>query len=207
MGGDVLGVELSLPSVPAVGDVEIRILRVAHRWMRLSSALSPAIHACPGHIDHPCGSPGLNVGDAGDAVGALLFESDGGTSVCSGALVRADGGGAPPPYMLTAHHCIKDAEVAATLQALFLYRKTAANCESDSDHPTPPPEETRSYVGGADLLRTSPAQDTTFLRLRRAPPNGGVLCDFSLSPHESGRRCGSFVASRVLGAEVCAWGS
>ncbi|HYH08661.1 MAG TPA: trypsin-like peptidase domain-containing protein [Thermoanaerobaculia bacterium] len=86
---------------------------------------------------------------------------------CTGGLVNnAAQDGAP--YFLTANHCVKTAEQAATLEAFWDYRSSACNAHV-------PPFDTFPRTLGATLLVTSFTSDVTLLRLHGIPPNRTFL--------------------------------
>ena len=103
--------------------------------------------------------------DRQDAVGRIRFEDDGGTYVCSGTLLNDTRDGGFIPYFLTAHHCVSTAAVARTVEARWFYQR--ASCGGGRIDP----RDTTTH-GGAVLLSTSAAQDSTLLRFRRSLPGG-----------------------------------
>ena len=90
--------------------------------------------------------------------------------VCAASRIRASMGfsaaGRQSPYFLTAKHCIADQESAASLEATWHHQ--SARCGSHHAYAT----RGNTTCCGATLLRTSDAQDASFLLLRDEPPVG-----------------------------------
>lgn len=86
---------------------------------------------------------------------------------CTGSLLNnaAEDG---TPYFLTANHCVKTQEQAATIEALWDYRSSACNGPAPDDALLP-------RTNGATLLVTSATSDVTLLRLGAIPPNRTFL--------------------------------
>ncbi|MCZ7652162.1 MAG: trypsin-like peptidase domain-containing protein [Thermoanaerobaculia bacterium] len=99
--------------------------------------------------------------DVTHAIAHLRFQSNGGTYVCTGALVNDSGVPGFIPYLLTAHHCISTGTEAASLEAWFDVRPDTCGGTIPGTFPK---------VNGATLLVTRSATDTTLLRLATAPP-------------------------------------
>ena len=79
------------------------------------------------------------------------------------------------PYFLTAHHCVSTAEVANTVVVWWFFRRAACGLvEID--------ERFAVTYGGADLLATTLAQDSTLLRLRGGLPAGVSYAAWSADP-------------------------
>ncbi|HYI08532.1 MAG TPA: trypsin-like peptidase domain-containing protein [Thermoanaerobaculia bacterium] len=101
--------------------------------------------------------------------GIAFYEYVGGTMVraCTGGLlnnVKEDG----RPYFLTANHCVKTQEHAATVETFWDYRSSSCNGEAPALNTLP-----RGY--GATLLATSQPSDVTLLRLAAIPDNRTFL--------------------------------
>jgi hypothetical protein len=88
-----------------------------------------------------------------------MILTDGGTRICSGALVnnmRQDGA----PYFLTADHCLGSEETW-----VFMFNYQSPNC-NNNDGPT------YMTVSGSTLLANYPTSDMAFLLLSEPPPDG-----------------------------------
>ena len=89
---------------------------------------------------------------------SILFDDDEGTFICSGTLLNDTLDDTFIPYFLTAHHCVPK-EVANTVEAWWFFRRAACGLVEIDERFT-------VTYGGADVLATSLAQDSTLLRLR-----------------------------------------
>jgi hypothetical protein len=95
------------------------------------------------------------------AIAHLRFQSNGGTYVCSGALVNDSGVPGFIPYLLTARHCISTASEAASLEAWFDVRPATCGGTLPTNFPK---------TNGATLLVTRSETDATLLRLATDAP-------------------------------------
>jgi len=106
-----------------------RVTEVAHIW---DSPLPPTVKAggkvedagpevgaC--HLDAMCGPEPEK-----DSVARIVFQTGGGTSVCSGTILTTRSGDFAP-FLLTANHCVSTAAEAQSVQAFWFYRTTACN--------------------------------------------------------------------------------
>ena len=161
--GDTIGVEISLPSPEALSTFSFSIDKISHIDRPLDANLfEPRRLDCFNHIDVQC-AEGRFPETQADAVASILFEDDEGTFVCSGTLLNDTLDDTFIPYFLTAHHCVPTAQVAHTVEAWWFFRRgTCGRVEID--------ERFSITYGGADLLATSPAQDSTLLRHRGRMP-------------------------------------
>ena len=165
--GDTIGIEITLPSRDDLSTFSFTIEKISHihdsdaaarRRFQTTEELE-----CPNHIDVQCRS-GI-AGNRQAAVGRIRFEEGEGTFVCSGTLLNDTRDGGFIPYFLTAHHCVSTAAVARSVEARWFYQRESCGSERiDSRDETTP--------GGAVVLATSVAQDSTLLRFRRSLPGG-----------------------------------
>ena len=159
--GDVVGIEIMLPSLTAAGVSWFRVEKIAHRFFDPGSTRHKAL-GCPDlHVDVQC-----RVGEfparLENAVARIDFEAGGASRLCTGTLLHTF----PPtfmPYFLTANHCVATAEVARTVQTTWFYQHRRCGFEALDAR-----EET--VAGGAELLATSARQDSTLLRIRGRLP-------------------------------------
>lgn len=97
---------------------------------------------------------------------------------CTGGLVNnvaQDG----TPFFLTANHCVKSQQQAATIETFWDYR--SANCNASV-----PPYDTFPRTLGATLLVTSTPSDVTLLHLNAIPDNRTFLgWDTRALPHDT----------------------
>lgn len=94
------------------------------------------------------------------AIAKMTFTQDGGSYLCSGALINnttQDG----TPYFLTANHCISSGAVASTLITYFNYEKEDCNGSLGSF----------KTISGATLKAKNQKSDFTLLRLNLTPNN------------------------------------
>lgn len=172
--GESIGVELRLPSQDARHDVEIVLLKIAHRIDQFDLNRT-AVLECSNHEDIQCAIDDEEI-EAGSATTTLmlLFESDGLTYGCSGTIlnVSGDGDGVFHPYIITAAHCISTTAEASSVTAYFNYQAQDCDSSSLSSEYTP-------VFGGADLLATRQSYDQTLIRLNNDAPDGIWLSGWS----------------------------
>ena len=165
--GEAIGVEVTLPSWEGAASFSLTLEKIAHRHrgMSASSRIRPMALECGNHIDVQC----RNVDGQDRAVGRLLFEEQGKSWVCTGTLLNVEGA---LPYFLTANHCVGSRRVASTVEVKWHFQQST--CASSA-------LDERGYTtfGGADLLATSVAQDSTLLLLRGALRPGHIFSGWS----------------------------
>ena len=161
VGGDAIGIEITLPASARDKGAWLRVEKVAHRF-KVSKSHEGL--DCDNHIDVACRADVLPTG-LRDAVARIEFETDGVSALCTGTLLNDADADTTVNYLLTANHCVATPEVAGTLQATWFYQREACGSETvDAGW--------ARTAGGADLLATAARQDATLLRLRRRPaPN------------------------------------
>src|SRR6185436_4537729 len=94
-------IELSTARIPAPGALEFRVFDVSH----LVSSGPKVDFTC--HVDIACVTD-PSVRQDGRAVARMRFTADGGTFVCTGALLN-DASNSLTPLFATANHCISTA--------------------------------------------------------------------------------------------------
>jgi lysyl endopeptidase len=164
--------EIELPAGVSTDTVAVSIPSISHIFMsskEISTATAQINYtgdtnaglSC--QVDVTCSAP---VPAATDAVVHIRFNKSGLTYICSGTMLN-DNISSSTPYLLTANHCIDSQTVASTLTSWFKYRSTTCNDGTTGEYyPT---------YGGADLLYTAYATDSTLVKLRAAPAVSGVL--------------------------------
>ena len=159
---DVIGIEITLPSRAAVRTSWFRVEKVAHRFLNARSVRYKALDCPDLHVDVQC-----RVGEfpAGleNAVALIDYEDEGSSALCSGTLLNDGNPETFIPYFLTANHCIATAKVARTVQATWFYQRESCDGESVD-------VRRATTAGGAELLATSPRQDSTLLKIRQRLP-------------------------------------
>lgn len=109
------------------------------------------------------------------------YEAVSGTHLigCTGALlnnVREDG----TPYFLTARHCIRNAQHASTVDAVWDYR--SASCDAAT-----PPRLSFARTIGATFLASDPESDATLIQLSSVPADRTFL-GWDSRPVENGTK-------------------
>ena len=173
--GDTIGVEISLPSADALSAFSFSIEEVSHLDGPFEASQFTINRLnCMNHVDVQC-AEGLFPETHADAVASILYEMEDGTYLCSGTLLNDTLDDTFIPYFLTAHHCVPSATVAHTVEAWWFYRRaTCGRVEID--------ERFEVSYGGADLLATRHAQDSSLLRLRGRLPAGVTYAGWSADP-------------------------
>lgn len=128
------------------------------------------------HINIACEDGDYSGTDQSRAVAKYLFryKTINNVNWCSGTLVnntRED----HTPYFLTAHHCVKDADVTS-IATYWFFR--SAVCAANTNVPT----TTKEVTGGAALLYSSEKNDTSLLRLNNPPPRGVLFSGLYTGP-------------------------
>ena len=211
--GSTIGLELTLPSSDAREAAVLEIDRVAHHFEPSNVGHDAAALAAP----HPSGAaprqelaPEEEDEDevecqrvplactepsqwqhVADAVARIRFEGPDGSYQCSGTLLNDGDENGFIPYFLTANHCISTQSAAASLEAYWFYQHD--RCGVD------PGLGGRSTWGGADLLATDFALDSSLLVLkgwywedvddrgRQVPRFGVRFAGWDSRPRSSGR--------------------
>ena len=174
--GDTLGMEITLPSREALSAFSFRIEQVSHIYVSMGSLgffLAKQLD-CDNHVDVQCRA-GSIPGDNQDAVGRIRYVKGGSSYACSGTLLNDSDDDTTIPYFLTANHCLSTGTVARTVEARWFYQRES--CGSTQIDP-----RFATTYGGADLLATSVAQDSTLLRFKEELPGGLVLSAWSADP-------------------------
>ena len=164
--GEALGIEITLPSREALSIFSFRLEQISHIHVPMGSRQSLRRTECDNHIDVQCRAGSIS-GHREHAVGRISFVKNGISYACSGTLLSDGDEGSFIPYFLTANHCVSTGTVARTVEARWFFQHSSCDAAAvDSRLAT--------TYGGADLLATSVAQDSTLLRFKRSLP-GGLL--------------------------------
>ena len=163
--GEQVTLVIEVPAQADVNAVRLSVPLLSHTTItsqQASQLTKAAAGSC--EIDAACSADAI---EQGRSVARLRFvESDGRAYQCTGTLMN-DTANSGTPYVLTAHHCIADQTTASSLTTDWLLR--AAACGSTSIDPAH-----AQRTGGATLLYTSTAADTTLVRLADSVPAGVV---------------------------------
>jgi hypothetical protein len=141
--------------VPSDAPCRIAVLGASHLYRPLASDRGDRDGEFSCLIDVMCEEVDPR---ARDSVGLLLFESNGGTYVCTGALIDDADPASRLPLLLTAGHCISTDVVAETTEVIWLFQSAACNA-------SPPDPAFLPRSEGARLLTISRRTDSTLLLL------------------------------------------
>lgn len=135
-----------------------------------------------GESEQPCipdakceANPSQAFIDAKNAVASMVFEVDGGSSVCSGTLLNDTDTRTQEPYFFSAAHCFTTQAVANTLTTLWFYEATA--CGSGVQDAS-----TQQVPGGAQVLYADTPSDVLLLKLNSAAPQGAHFLGWDTAP-------------------------
>lgn len=165
--GESIGVEIRLPDGNKKKDVQIEILKIAHRFANLDSDWTAALD-CDNHIEIQCAIDDEDITDGESrTVLKMSFESDGLSWLCSGTLMNVanDGEGVFRNYVLTAAHCVSTSAEAASVVAHWHYQTSTCTSSNTSS-------SFEQTFGGADLLATEENFDQSLIELREDPAAG-----------------------------------
>lgn len=157
VAGDVVTIEIDAPRAAS-----FRIGAVIDA--RTAAEVAPDAAECI--VDISCHADAI---DANLGRAYAQYEAVSGTHLvgCTGALVnnvREDG----TPYFLTARHCIRNAQEASTIDAVWDYR--SASCNEAT-----PPRLSFARTIGATFLASDPLTDATLVQLSSVPANRTFL--------------------------------
>ena len=93
--------------------------------------------------------------------------------VCSGTLINTEQ--FPAPYVVTANHCIATTAAAASVTTLWFNEVPTCGAAASTASP-------RQVSGGAQLVFSSHAADSTLLLLARDAPAGAVFAGWDTAP-------------------------
>lgn len=166
--GDEITVEIELPAGVSRDQLQISVPTLSHLFIDPADDLAKSLAKSIGdsgscNINYQCeAAQNTALEVQSRAVAKMSFIDQGDAYICTGTLLnnsRQD----RTPYFLSAHHCISDQTTASTLVTYWLYRAAACQgAQLDS--------ESSVLTGGAQMLYTNQAQDTSFFRLNNAAP-------------------------------------
>ncbi|UOG92777.1 MAG: hypothetical protein L3K52_03365 [Candidatus Thiothrix sulfatifontis] len=174
--GDTLGMEVFLPTGVTPQQVELALPQLSHLVLDpassqlKSSILKEEYASC--QQDIACASPAWQ--ETGKAVARYVFtEADGLSYLCSGTVLADNDVYTQVPYFFTAAHCVSDQQAASTMDLFWLYANATCGGTNSSFTQT---------TGGAQLLMSKTALDTTFVRLNKNPPTGVLMSGWTNTP-------------------------
>lgn len=161
VNGDTIFMEIYLPSGLGVSNApKIRGIKISHLWTSLRSGfkrLADIGSSGVCEVDIACQA---NWSPLDGAVGKVVFQTQGGTAMCTGTLLNDSDPNSTIPYFITANHCISTASEAASATFYWNFKKSVCG----GINPV-----TVQQTVGASLLTTSRAEDSSLLRLRTLP--------------------------------------
>ncbi|MBI2212064.1 MAG: trypsin-like peptidase domain-containing protein [Acidobacteria bacterium] len=174
--------ELHLPRGTRAGaEAHLRVAAIEHLESRefapppSAGSLDEALPDCFRDVRCAGGEELAHLEEATHAIALLVFERDGSSYVCSGALVNTTEG-TEIPYVLTANHCVNSAATAKSVEFFWDYR--TATCAGQV-----PDRSVFSRSLGASLLATGAIEagepDFSLLRLSQPPPAGRYYLGWS----------------------------
>ena len=174
VAGDSIGVEIVLPSAPSAKTAQafsFSVVKVAHGTVDRNAPATwrPKALVCDNHVDVRCRVEQFPAG-LDDAVARLVFESGGGTYACTGTLL-GDRPASGQAFFLTANHCVGTAAEANSVETTWFFQRPSCGA-SNIDRGT-------TVYGGANLLATSVAQDSSLLALRGDLPSRADYADWT----------------------------
>lgn len=179
IAGDTLTLEVFVPDTVPLNAVNLGVSAVAHTALDLlnntsqSEVMPKASTSC--FLDMACATPEWQ--QRGKST-AFYFVVDGDSEYsCTGELLNSSGS-SRLPYFLTANHCVGDAKVAATLNAVWFYENSTCGGGDWRNNAV-------LIDGGAKLLTTDKALDTTLLVLNKMPTKPVLLAGWSATPLEA----------------------
>lgn len=174
VAGDSIGVEIVLPSAPSARTSQafsFSVVKIAHGTVDRNAPATwrPKALVCDNHVDVRCRAEQFPAG-LDDAVARVVFESGGGTYSCTGTLLR-DRPASGEAFFLTASHCVGTAAEANSVETTWFFQRPSCGASNIDRGIT--------VYGGANLLATSVAQDSSLLALRGDLPSGADYADWT----------------------------
>jgi len=138
-----------------------QISQIAHPWPRIASP----IDLLPCEEDVQCQTVDAT---ARDSVGWMVFTTQTGTFVCTGALLNDTDPLTTKGWLLTSRRCISTQASASSLTVYWFYQTPSCNGQ-------PPDTASLPISQGATLLVQSTTSDVSFLQLAQDPAAGQGL--------------------------------
>ncbi len=194
--------EIELPAGVPTSSVQIAIPRVSHLFASPQELAAGGNLAKAGgsscEVDVACNTAYGSDGATTDAVAAMVFVQGGFQRFCSGTLLN-DSTSSGTPYFLSANHCLSSQTNASNVETYWFFR--ASSCRSTQLHPN-----AVVLRGGAQLLYSSAATDTAFLRLNGRPPTGAVFAGWSVQTPVTGSAVASLHHPGTFGWQAISTG-
>ena len=114
------------------------------------------------------------LGAAKDAVALMLYNSRGGSFICSGGLLADTDTSSVTPYFLTANHCISKGREANSLETVFDFDGSCNDRYGDGNYP--------NRTNGSSIRSTSRTSDYTLLELNQNPSGSRAYLGWNNAP-------------------------
>ncbi|MET1077936.1 MAG: hypothetical protein ABWY06_07935 [Pseudomonas sp.] len=176
--GDEITLEIELPAGIASQSVAIRIPALSHLYRDPTASGTQKRDednigdsgTC--NVNYQCAAAQDNtLEQQSRATAKMVFVEQGDSYLCSGTLLNNTNQD-KTPYFLSANHCISNQTVASTLVTYWMFR--ARSCFS-----TAVDNDSSMLTGGAQLLYTNVAKDTSFFGLNKAAPAGSAFAGWN----------------------------
>ena len=171
--GERVGIEIRIPQETDLHDVHIEPINFSHEYLEITADDPINQLECTGHIEIACAvDDGDTTQATADSVVSIRYIDEQSAYVCSAALLSNTGNAnPPPPYILTARHCVPNSTVASTVVTYWFYQHaTCGGTTTDSRF--------RFTTGGAMLLAARSSEDMALLELHRAAPTSVSYSDW-----------------------------
>ena len=169
--------EISLPVGLTFDSVRVSVPTLSHVAVRATELEALMVgQAASCEVDVSCSTDAVS---PSGATARMIFVEGSYSYVCTGTLLN-DAQSSGIPYFLSADHCVSTQTAASSLITFWSYR--SASCNSLTVDPT-----VTQLNGGATLLYSSTATDTSLMRLNALPPASAVYAGWSASPPQFGQ--------------------
>ncbi len=168
--GDSVILVVDMPDQRALKATQFAVSRISHIELSEKDIALIPYSAGTCNVDAVC-KAGWEL--TADSVALIRFQSGGYSYICTGTLMN-NAANNKVPYFLTANHCINTQTVASTVESRwFLQNEICGDPSQQID------SRFTTTTGGADLLYNSSGTDTSFMKLRTAPPSGAYFSGWS----------------------------
>lgn len=180
--GEYQTIEIFLPAGADPRWTRLSLQAVSHLFVSPQGSLAGAkigeSQSC--EIDAKCvTNPSADYVNAKNSVARMVFQTSGGSSLCTGTLLNDTDAATQVPHFYTAAHCFTSQSIASTLTTFWFYEATG--CGSGVLDAS-----ARQVAGGATVQFASEASDVLFLRLNNAPPGGATFLGWNSATLSAG---------------------
>lgn len=171
--GSAATLEVELPADADPDGVVLAVPKLSHQILTLQKAIekdfSDMGNSGSCNLNVTCEAESLD--DESRSVAKMMFNRGSEVYLCTGTLIN-DASSSGSPNFITANHCVKTQEEAASLETQWFFR--AWKCSTPETVVISGKGKTVNLVGGSELLFTNATYDTTLLKLNKKPPSGAV---------------------------------